>query len=248
MTGFLHRLAERAIGVAPPLRKAATNLFAPPLLEEVPPEADTFLPGRVDPAPAPVLSQGVATTTQSGPGRKPGDSAEPARPDAARHETSVDQSLTDRRPAASVESRDAAISQPASEPPPLMPHVAVTAQSAEAVAAPNPQSSLPPPDDVHAELIDASRPAMSTRPRVEPLLPLRQAAVNLAGPTMNASRADSRHAPAGLVKETTEVHVSIGRIEVTAMHEPAPAKPASARRNAPMSLDDYLAKRHGSRS
>jgi hypothetical protein len=51
----------------------------------------------------------------------------------------------------------------------------------------------------------------------------------------------------GAVEETTEVHVHIGRIEVTAMHEPAPAKPAAARRPAPMSLDDYLAKRHGGR-
>ena len=49
----------------------------------------------------------------------------------------------------------------------------------------------------------------------------------------------------GVVEETTEVHVSIGRIEVTAVHEPAPAKPATARRPAPMSLDEYLAKRHG---
>ncbi len=129
-----------------------------------------------------------------------------------------------------------------------MPRAAMTVQSAVAVAASNPESPLPQPDDVHAEPIDASWLAVSTRPRVEPLLPLRQAAVNLAGPTVNASRADSRNALAGLVEETTEVHVSIGRIEVTAVHEPAPAKPAASRRNAPMSLDDYLAKRHGGRS
>jgi hypothetical protein len=43
--------------------------------------------------------------------------------------------------------------------------------------------------------------------------------------------------------ETTEVHVHIGRIEVTAVHEaPTPkAKPSAARK--PMSLDDYLARR-----
>lgn len=246
MTGFLHRLAERATGAAHPLRKVATNLFAPPLLEDVS-QTDAILPGRVDPAPA-LVSQGVATPAQPGPGRKPGVSAESARPDAARHEASVDQPLTDRRPDVSEKARDTAIRQPASEPPPLMPRVAMTVQSAEAVAAANPMSSLPPSDDAHAEPLDVSRPTSSARPRVEPLLPLRQTAVNLAGPTVNASRADSRNAPAGLVEETTEVHVSIGRIEVTAVHEPAPAKPAASRRNAPMSLDDYLAKRHGGRS
>ena len=43
--------------------------------------------------------------------------------------------------------------------------------------------------------------------------------------------------------EPTEVHVSIGRIEVTALQAPTPTQrtPASARK--PMALDEYLAKR-----
>ncbi|OGB18810.1 MAG: hypothetical protein A3E51_17970 [Burkholderiales bacterium RIFCSPHIGHO2_12_FULL_67_38] len=51
------------------------------------------------------------------------------------------------------------------------------------------------------------------------------------------------------VEETTEVHVSIGRIEVTAIHEPAaPTQRPAARRKAPVSLDEYLARRQGGRS
>jgi len=50
------------------------------------------------------------------------------------------------------------------------------------------------------------------------------------------------------VEETTEVHVTIGRIEVTAVHEAPPAKRAAPSRPAPMSLHDYLAKRQGGRS
>ena len=57
----------------------------------------------------------------------------------------------------------------------------------------------------------------------------------------------SRRAPRA-VQETTEVHISIGRIEVTAVHAPAPARPAAPRRTAPLSLDEYLAKRHGVRT
>ena len=49
------------------------------------------------------------------------------------------------------------------------------------------------------------------------------------------------------VEETTEVHVSIGRIEVTAVHEAAPQKSGGPRRPAPMSLDQYLAKRRSGR-
>jgi hypothetical protein len=49
----------------------------------------------------------------------------------------------------------------------------------------------------------------------------------------------------GAVEESTEVHVSIGRIEVTAVHEALPPKRAAQRRPAAMSLDEYLAKREG---
>ncbi|AGA89621.1 hypothetical protein Thimo_0782 [Thioflavicoccus mobilis 8321] len=44
---------------------------------------------------------------------------------------------------------------------------------------------------------------------------------------------------------TPEVHVHIGRIEVTAVQEPAPARRAPRRAAPTMSLDDYLARRRG---
>ena len=43
--------------------------------------------------------------------------------------------------------------------------------------------------------------------------------------------------------EPTEVHVHIGRIEVTAITQPQPAKPAARQRTQPLSLDAYLARR-----
>jgi hypothetical protein len=47
--------------------------------------------------------------------------------------------------------------------------------------------------------------------------------------------------PVQATAEPTEVHVHIGRIEVTAVHEPpAPHRPAPPRA-APMSLQAYLA-------
>jgi len=45
--------------------------------------------------------------------------------------------------------------------------------------------------------------------------------------------------------ENNEVHVTIGRIEITAVHTPQPTKPAPSSAKKPMSLDDYLAKRNG---
>jgi hypothetical protein len=54
-------------------------------------------------------------------------------------------------------------------------------------------------------------------------------------------------ARAGKVEETTEVHVSIGRIEVTAVHEAAPPRRLAPRATKPMGLDEYLARRGASR-
>ena len=44
--------------------------------------------------------------------------------------------------------------------------------------------------------------------------------------------------------DTNEVHVTIGRIEITAVHSSQPSKPAPSPANKPMSLDEYLAKRN----
>jgi hypothetical protein len=89
---------------------------------------------------------------------------------------------------------------------------------------------------------DPAAPVQPSRPRGEPapLLPQRPserpAAPSSLGPVAPAPRA-------GAAEAAPEVHVHIGRIEVTAVQGPAPAKRA-ARRGAPtMSLDDYLARR-----
>lgn len=246
MTGFLHRLAERATGAVHPLRKAATNLFAPPLLEEVQPQTDALEPARIDSFPAPLLRE-EATPAPSGQRATENVSNPPAQTDEARHEVTVDQVRMDHRPAVSETSRDTPIRHPATEPPPLMPRVSNSVQSVAAWAAPRTGPPLPTQHVMNEELAESLLPASAAIARVEPLLPLNQPTANLARPTVNASRTDSGRAPAGRFEETTEVHVSIGRIEVTAVHEPAPAKPVAPRRNAPMSLDDYLAKRHGGR-
>jgi hypothetical protein len=44
-------------------------------------------------------------------------------------------------------------------------------------------------------------------------------------------------------EEATEVHIHIGRIDVTTVHEAAPPRRAPAPTNSPMTLDAYFAKR-----
>jgi hypothetical protein len=83
--------------------------------------------------------------------------------------------------------------------------------------------------------------------RIEPLLPPQQ---GLNGTALLKSAPGAQgsnwRTP---VEETTEVHVSIGRIEVTAVHEATPApKRAPARGNRALSLEEYLARRKAGRS
>lgn len=81
----------------------------------------------------------------------------------------------------------------------------------------------------------------------QPLLPLKNSARPSA---LNAGASAQRGEPGdsvwqGQVEETIEVHVSIGRIEVTAVHEAPPLKRQAPTTARPMSLDEYLARRQG---
>jgi hypothetical protein len=78
---------------------------------------------------------------------------------------------------------------------------------------------------------------------VPPLLPLRTP--DWATPAAPPFAPAAEHTGRGQGEETTEVHVHIGRIEVTAVHEaPASKRPASERAK-PTTLEDYLARRQG---
>jgi hypothetical protein len=93
-------------------------------------------------------------------------------------------------------------------------------------------------------------PAIATydsTPDVPRLLPLEQPAGLRSVPGLGAA-IPSRSSPAQPpVEDTTEVHVSIGRIEVTAVHESPPQRREPARPRKPKSLEAYLAER-GSRA
>ena len=92
---------------------------------------------------------------------------------------------------------------------------------------------LPTPPEQISDQVD---------PQVEPhpLLPQVATRVNTLTPS-GTHTTPAETSPA--VETETEVHVHIGRIEVTAVQEAAVPKPAAAGRRQPMSLDDYLARR-----
>ena len=83
-----------------------------------------------------------------------------------------------------------------------------------------------------------------------PLMPLQNPAQHS---TLNPGAVAQHAKPGGAtwqsqVEETTEVHVSIGRIEVTAVHESSPPRRDERQVHKPMSLDEYLTKRQGSKA
>jgi hypothetical protein len=83
---------------------------------------------------------------------------------------------------------------------------------------------------------------------VEPLLPPQRAmhsqAWNAGNRPPDSSRGPASASGAG---EATEVHVTIGRIEVTAVHEAPPSKRRTPPSAKPMTLEEYLARRRGER-
>jgi hypothetical protein len=128
---------------------------------------------------------------------------------------------------------------------------AATAPAAPALGSPDSPPSESPVGRTGATGSPESRlPVRSSMRVIEPLLPTRPLARPRAWSSHATEPAPARDRTAGgpagdRAEETTEVHVSIGRIEVTAVHETAaPRRPAPPRPKV-MTLDAYLAGRRG---
>ncbi len=253
MSGFLRRLAAQAMGIASPVRTAASSPFSAMsgLVEESLPVATPVAASQSVQAPATVGRSsrrddrvdlalpvsGPSPDRVGGPGH-PGDLGV-ARPDW-------------RAGRGSLAPAPASGGAVESGPPSLLPSQPET-------------GTLPPASAGHGAPIGAAMaeaeaegaPLVPDRPVVPvaigpaelllPPLPIPSGAGGLferQRPGAGFGRADHR---AGAIEETTEVHVSIGRIEVTAVHEPPAQKRPAPRRPAPMSLDEYVATRQGRR-
>lgn len=250
MSGFLRRLAAQALGQTAPVRSAAHLPYSEPT-----PFAEITTETGEQPARSLEQPNGIAQ-------RRAPPAAEMA-PEHRREMADSDagQSALVSEPA----SRQPTSAQPASirahqpVPTPLIEHRAnIVRRTGDLVATtpPDRQSEAEidsqGDDDIRSRAEAATQttaarrrnPPQARRPAHPPPL-LRPA-------TFDAVR-EQRLAPqpaaarAGNVEETTEVHVSIGRIEVTAVHEAAPPRRSAPRATKPMSLEEYLARRGASR-
>jgi hypothetical protein len=216
------------------------------------------------PAPESPREAGTRAEARSRPASRPAP-GEPLRQDAT----------AALRPSAAFAPPTALIEASPAETMPGLTPIAVPPSESPADAPELARSELPgrrqtPASRVAMESAQAGRPGRRQAPPPE-LAPepadtglpaRRQAPVPLVAPSIQSMAASAATgiaaamtrpataAPARLSAETEsrEVHVSIGRIEITAVHEAAPVRaPARAARKT-LSLDDYLAKRQRGRA
>lgn len=239
MNGFLHRLAAQAMGSTNTLRSAARTPYASfsPVNRVEPDRQVTTLDtagseqqnmGSSGAERDPISSQEKHhVSNHSEIGAQPRDNeVAPSSPEILVVKSDTGLHIKPDRPSSLFSSAKAMLRQSniektvAGEPP-------VLAEGIE----------MRVPGNDSATLTDNNYPS--------PLLPLKNAARPSA---LNASAAAQRvghggYGRQGQADEITEVHVSIGRIEVTAVHESPPPKRQAPTPAKPLSLDEYLARR-----
>ena len=259
MSGFLRRLVQRTLRATPEIRSTARLPFAPPSnrdtrepiledrsledvsLEDISKEQAAPRATMREPPPKPVFVS-----------NKVGERAGP--PDKLIFEPERPQSLDYYKTTADRHSR--AVVQAVSEP-----------ERSERLSQEQPRPVLnqteapdsPSPAPYVREVDGDFEPLVTTATRIDDVVNSDAAysAANITAPEHVSSAAPPRKPSARvrsqpmryldtIATDTNEVHVTIGRIEITAVHTPQPTKPPPSPAKKPVSLDEYLAKRNGS--
>jgi hypothetical protein len=218
VSGFLRNLSARALGRSAPVQSAARLTYAALPATFEPPAGDQTAPplAATPVAEVPAPTNAVDRTVRHGPGIARGMPSPlvPHRHDDAGNDDTGDEPFPMRT-----------MREPAHPDPAASPLTRPAAfESAESFA---PTRESPPPPLVPTATRFIPPPVLAPVPASVP--PARSA--KLAGAHRQSA------------SEATEVHVSIGRIELTAVHDAAPSarRPAPAKPSLP--LHEYLARR-----
>jgi hypothetical protein len=236
MTGYLQRMAERALRPERAIRPMFGSVFAPI--------------GRAAASETPTLEEDVFSATEDRPAptwRSPLDT-QPSSPP-------LRSAPSDNRAAALYAPLMTPTTEPADRIEPLTP-----AQRAPITSLPAPSSAARDTDEPGdqqmrpaAEATPSRRQTPSRVETVETLLPPQpvEATVRLPRPADTRPRPNAANSRAALrdnhptAPDDDDIQIHIGRIEVTAVRPtPAPQAAAKTRRGAP-SLDDYIRRRDG---
>jgi len=276
MSGFLHQLANRSLGLAPQVRSRAALPYAAPAADYSMTEAASHdslsvgaaiepsgfetpqsVPSRPlvtdSPLPAPVVAENIPRAD-----RLAAPTSSPA------HKTAIQPPRITSQQADQISQRDIAhhhqaeragsnpvASQPTSNQKSLTQEPVSAAEARQ--PAESPRAALADIESLVARLLgnDQGHPENSPEIATPPtIVTARQTAQRPA--EISAIRPQSTRERAAVVPEADtapEVHITIGRLEVNPPNRPAPAaQPPRPRGPTPMSLTEYLARRNGGRS
>jgi hypothetical protein len=274
MSGFLHQLAVRSLGLAPQIKSRAALPYATPTADFSVAETGKF---ESPPATPAIGRQGYEAPVQDA--RPVGRTAESHLPAPIVAEKPVRSASVARqapRPEADAASQPPRLSRsPSPEETPLeIAHRSLPPKPSVAAIA-NPVLAATTPIQRHHEPVAESSPAGNAiraplpdlETLVSRLLGDRQnqsgttAETALTPPaampqpsgrrpeaisTIRSQASRERTTMAAEIDTTPEVHITIGRLEVNPPSRPAPAvQPPRPRGPAPLSLNDYLARRGG---
>jgi len=256
MSGFLHRLAARALGSAHTVRSAAHLPYVPQPLPVNMPNSDgqnalLKIPGHergsVSGQPQHPASQHMESRVQ--PSAEYEDPPSPESlvafegedtlpsPEVLVAQTDSEFSVKPERASVQTQSVKSRLRQSYAS-------VAKTVAVVPPVSAENIETDVPMSSHVTDAISDIEQdPTILEVESPSPLLPLKST-VRPTAFNAGAQRGEpGTSISQGGVEKTSEVHVSIGRIEVTAVHEaPAPKRQVPTN-SKPMSLDEYLDRR-----
>lgn len=243
MTGLLHRLAARANGSAWSVRSDARLPFVAAGLESAPTLAAQAPPTE----PLPLLQPAAPTSARpaqavAAPAAVPSMPTPPSRLQQAPWQAPTP--APSAAPPAQPAPWHSGLEPLANDAPPRPPAThAIRAQQEAAASLAKPLAPAAWPVEEAAST--QSRPSQQPRDPT-PLLPVHTAtplSVMPASPAPYARAATWAGSGPPTAREDTEVHIHIGRIDVTAVHETPKAKPRAREPAQPVSLQAYLAKR-----
>ena len=270
MSGFLHQLAARSLGLTPDIRpRAALPYAAPP--EDAVAGTDNPLatPASVPPSPTP-LHEASASTFRLPPQPLAGqttivanDSRSPMQfaPDPLAATLLVAPSpQADRQPPHGAVTPPTADPERAPMPVPLA-QALIGREAAPTALVPTTDQPVPPDSapelpgvDLESLIARLSPPEHAAAPESPSAAPALTAPLSqpLAQAQTRPPRAALTQAPSPVAKTSPadaepEVHITIGRLEVNPPPRPTPPPAPRPRGPAPLSLSDYLARRNGGR-
>ena len=281
MSGFLHQLAARSLGLAPQIKLRSALPYATPALDSLPlaainteyPPTTERIVGIVPPLsipdttrrdalhpderlPEPLVAINANGLPMNGRSSSPpsppivaGEDEQPRRQNVA---FSTPKNATESSSSISQSIRAESGSRPKGF---KIPTSADFIQPTQTVSSENDlQNRLPDMATLVARLIgqdapqtapqitqQSERPSQPTSNKPVTLIP-RPVASHIRPPASRESQ------QAATTESAPEVHITIGRLEVNPPTRPAPLPPPRPRGPAPLSLSDYLARRHGGRS